>query len=103
MIDLEFERVAPSHQVASDLIRELDEELAQRYPVEKIHGLHPDEMVAFPGVFLLARYDGQVVACGAVRPLDRGSGRAQAHVRGAGGAAKRVRAAAARGARGGGP
>jgi putative acetyltransferase len=70
MIDLEFERVAPSHQLASDLIRELDEELAQRYPVEKIHGLHPDEMVAFPGVFLLARHDGQVVGCGAVRPLD---------------------------------
>jgi GNAT superfamily N-acetyltransferase len=72
MIDLEFERVAPSHHVASDLIRELDAELAQRYPVEKIHGLHPDEMIAFPGVFLLARCDGKVVACGAVRPLDGG-------------------------------
>jgi GNAT superfamily N-acetyltransferase len=70
--DLQFERVAPSHRVASGLIRELDEELARRYPVESIHGLHPDEMVEFPGVFLLARCEGEVVACGAVRPLDAG-------------------------------
>ena len=69
---LEFERVAPSHPVASELIRELDEDLAERYPVNAIHGLHPDEMVAFPGVFLLARYEGEVVACGAVRPLEAG-------------------------------
>jgi GNAT superfamily N-acetyltransferase len=69
---LEFEKVAPSHRVASSLIRELDEELARRYPVESIHGLHPDEMVTFPGIFLLARYQGEVVACGAVRPLDAG-------------------------------
>jgi GNAT superfamily N-acetyltransferase len=72
MTVLEFERVAPSHPVASGLTRELDEELARRYPVESIHGLHPDEMIAFPGVFLLARYQGEVVACGAVRPLEPG-------------------------------
>lgn len=72
MGELEFERVAPSQRAASDLIRELDEELALRYPVDKIHGLHPDEMVEFPGVFLLARHQGQVVACGAVRTLDDG-------------------------------
>jgi GNAT superfamily N-acetyltransferase len=70
--ELEFERVAPSHQSASSLIRELDQELERRYPVESIHGLHPDEMVTFPGIFLLARYEGVVVACGAVRPLDAG-------------------------------
>jgi GNAT superfamily N-acetyltransferase len=70
--ELEFERVAPSHPVASGMIRELDEELQRRYPVESIHGLHPDEMVTFPGVFLLARCEGVVVACGAVRPLDGG-------------------------------
>lgn len=72
MTHLEFERVEPSHRFAAALIRELDDELAERYPVDKIHGLHPDEMLAFPGVFLLGRYEGQVVACGAVRPLDAG-------------------------------
>ena len=72
MSQLEFERVTPSHQLASDLIRELDRELEQRYPVEAIHTLHPDEMVSFPGVFLLGRYQGEVIACGAVRPLDSG-------------------------------
>ncbi len=72
MAHLEFERVEPSHQIAAVLIGELDDELARRYPVDKIHGLHPDEMLAFPGVFLLGRYEGQVVACGAVRPLDAG-------------------------------
>ena len=72
MSQLEFERVAPSHPLASALILELDRELEERYPVESIHGLHPDELVSFPGVFLLGRYDGEVVACGAVRPLDSG-------------------------------
>lgn len=72
MAHLEFERVEPSHRIASELIRELDDELARRYPVESIHGLHPEEMVSFPGVFLLGRHEGQVVACGAVRPLDLG-------------------------------
>jgi GNAT superfamily N-acetyltransferase len=72
MAQLEFERVEPSHRIASELIRELDDELARRYPVESIHGLHADEMVSFPGVFLLGRHQGQVVACGAVRPLDLG-------------------------------
>ena len=73
MAQLEFERVAPSHRLASALIRELDDELAERYPVQAIHGLHPDEMLSFPGVFLLGRYRGEVVACGAVRPLDAGA------------------------------
>ena len=72
MSQLEFEKVTPSHQLASDLIRELDRELEQRYPVEAIHTLHPAEMVSFPGVFLLGRCEGEVVACGAVRPLDPG-------------------------------
>ena len=72
MPELEFDRVAPSDQVASALIRALDDELERRYPVNAIHGLHPDEMVTFPGVFLLARCEGEVVACGAVRPLDAG-------------------------------
>jgi GNAT superfamily N-acetyltransferase len=69
---LQFERVTPSHPLASGLIRELDSELEERYPVESIHGLHPDELVSFPGVFLLGRYEGEVVACGAVRTLDSG-------------------------------
>jgi GNAT superfamily N-acetyltransferase len=69
---LEFERVEPSDREAESLIAELDQELARRYPVSAIHGLHPDEIVTFPGVFLLARYDGEVIACGAVRPLESG-------------------------------
>jgi GNAT superfamily N-acetyltransferase len=72
MAQLEFERVEPSHPLASELIGELDRELADRYPVESIHGLHPDELISFPGVFLLGRHRGAVVACGAVRPLELG-------------------------------
>jgi GNAT superfamily N-acetyltransferase len=70
MPQLEFERVAPSHTIATALIRELDDELALRYPLDSIHGLHPEEMISFPGVFLLGRCEGTAVACGAVRPLD---------------------------------
>jgi GNAT superfamily N-acetyltransferase len=70
MPQLELERVAPSHAAAAALIHELDGELAQRYPLDKIHGLHPEEMISFPGVFLVGRCDGAAVACGAVRPLD---------------------------------
>ena len=72
MSQLEFEKVTPSHPLASALIGELDRELEERYPVESIHGLHADELVSFPGVFLLGRCEGEVVACGAVRPLDSG-------------------------------
>jgi len=72
MSQLEFERVEPSHRLAADLILELDHELVQRYPVESIHGLHPGEDLAFPGVFLIAREQGEVVACGAVRRLEPG-------------------------------
>lgn len=70
MTDLAFEKMTPSSIVAAELIRELDDELAQRYPLESIHGLHPEEMLSFPGVFLVGRCDGRAVACGAVRPLD---------------------------------
>jgi putative acetyltransferase len=70
MSTLEFERVAPSHEVAAALIRELDDELARRYPLESIHGLHADELIAFPGIFLVGRCEGAAIACGAVRPLD---------------------------------
>jgi GNAT superfamily N-acetyltransferase len=74
MAELAFEKVAPSDDVAAALIAELDAELARRYPLDKIHGLHPEELVFFPGVFLVGRCDGEAVACGAVRPLDRGLG-----------------------------
>jgi GNAT superfamily N-acetyltransferase len=72
MAPLEFERVAPSDPVASALIRELDRELEERYPAASVHGLHADEMISFPGVFLVGRWEGAVVACGAVRPLEAG-------------------------------
>jgi putative acetyltransferase len=74
MTVLSFERTAPSAPAAAELIRELDAELAQRYPLEAIHGLHADEVHAFPGVFLVGRCGGEPVACGAVRRLDSGVG-----------------------------
>ena len=55
MDELEFERVPPSAGAAAELIRELDREPAERYPLDSIHGLHPEELISFPGVFLVCR------------------------------------------------
>lgn len=58
-------------EVAHQLLRELDAELASRYPSAAIHGLHPGEAEDSGLVFLVARVGFDPAGCGAIRPLDR--------------------------------
>lgn len=67
---LAVSRQPAGSDVAQQLLRELDAELASRYPSAAIHGLHPGE-ADDPGlIFLVAQRGPDPVGCGALRPLD---------------------------------
>jgi putative acetyltransferase len=51
---------------------ELDAEIARRYPGVMPHGLHLKDFDDPRTVFLVARVDGEAVACGAIRGLEPG-------------------------------
>jgi putative acetyltransferase len=70
---LEIRPEAADAEDARALIAELDAELAERYPSNAIHGLHPGETEDPRLVFLIARSAGEPVACGALRPLVAGT------------------------------
>ena len=57
---------------ARRLITALDEHLASRYAPEQRFGpnLKPEQIAAGLGTFVIARADGRVVGCGALRKLD---------------------------------
>jgi GNAT superfamily N-acetyltransferase len=55
---------------ARTLIAELDADLRARYPALPTHGLAPQDGVDPRTVFLIARIDGEPVACGASRFLE---------------------------------
>jgi len=57
---------------AQRLIAALDEHLASRYRDEERFGpnLKPAQLAAGLGTFVIARADGRVVGCGAIRKLD---------------------------------
>ena len=55
---------------AQELLRELDAELARRYPSGAIHGLHPGEAEDPRLMFLIARCGANPVGCGALRHVD---------------------------------
>jgi GNAT superfamily N-acetyltransferase len=58
-------------EVATALIRALDEDLARRYPGSPINGVDVEEFVAAGGYFVVTWLAGQAVGCGAFRPLSR--------------------------------
>ncbi|MBI5118853.1 GNAT family N-acetyltransferase [Candidatus Poribacteria bacterium] len=57
----------PSSPDALALMRELDEELLNRYPAQSVHGMKPSEA----DVFIIARFDGLAVGCGALRRVSK--------------------------------
>ena len=68
---LSFSIERPDSEIARALIDELDADLLTRYPAEWIHGLHPDDIADPKFIFIVARLDGEPVACGALRRLAR--------------------------------
>ncbi|MCX6144675.1 MAG: GNAT family N-acetyltransferase [Ignavibacteriales bacterium] len=69
-VPLSFSIERPDSEIARALIDELDADLLTRYPGEWIHGLHPEDIVDPTFIFVVARFDGEPVACGALRRLE---------------------------------
>jgi len=67
---LKFAIERPDSEAARALITELDADLLTRYPGQWIHGLHPEDVIDPDFIFVVARLEGEVVACGAIRRLD---------------------------------
>ena len=66
-----FER--PDREEAQSLIRQLDEDLYQRYPaLQATHGLRPQDVSDPNFTFLIAWIDGVAIGCGALRVLETG-------------------------------
>lgn len=61
---------SPDSPSARELIRQLDADLAARYPGGPIHGIDVVEFVRAGGYFVVAAEGTALVACGAFRPLD---------------------------------
>ena len=75
MEDFSISRVNPlASEDALALIRELDRELVQRYPGEKINALDLTNGNESNTVFWVAYLAGQPVACGVVRKLGAQTG-----------------------------
>jgi GNAT superfamily N-acetyltransferase len=63
----------PTSSEAADLISALDRDLSARYPGLPIHGIDAANFREAGGVFLVGRFAGIAVACGALRPMDTGA------------------------------
>jgi putative acetyltransferase len=72
MYDLTIAEVAAASPEARQLMAELDAEIGRRYPGVEPHGLHAHDYDDPRTVFLVARIDGEAVACGAIRGLEPG-------------------------------
>jgi putative acetyltransferase len=68
---LKFSIERPDSETAQALIDELDADLLTRYPGEWIHGLHTEDIVDPAFIFIVARLEGELVACGALRRLEK--------------------------------
>jgi GNAT superfamily N-acetyltransferase len=70
-ITIRFER--PESEEAQSLIRQLDEDLFQRYPtLQATHGLRSQDLSDPAFTFLIAWTDGVAIGCGALRVLEPG-------------------------------
>jgi putative acetyltransferase len=72
MSDLVIVEVPAASQEARRLMAELDVEIGVRYPGVVPHGLHAHDFDDPRTVFVVARIDGEAVACGAIRGLEPG-------------------------------
>lgn len=69
---LEVAAVSPASPEAEALIAELDRELGDLYPGLPLHGLHERDIANPLVTFVVGRFEGETVACGATRPLEPG-------------------------------
>jgi GNAT superfamily N-acetyltransferase len=70
-------REAPDGDAAQSLIRQLDQDLCNRYPEMPVHliqGIRPSDLADPDFTFLIARIGGRPVGCGALRNLHPGIG-----------------------------
>jgi GNAT superfamily N-acetyltransferase len=74
--ELEFRREDLTSSIAAALIRALNGELGKRYPEEGANHfrLDRDEVAEGRGAFLVAYFNGEPVACGAIRRIDADTG-----------------------------
>jgi putative acetyltransferase len=61
-------------QNALELIRELDNELLQRYPGERVHTLDLTKVSEGNAIFLVGYLEGRPIACGSICKLDAQTG-----------------------------
>jgi GNAT superfamily N-acetyltransferase len=69
---LEIASVSPASPEARTLIDALDAELHERYPGIPAHGLHERDVANPLVTFVVGRFRGTPVACGATRPIEPG-------------------------------
>lgn len=69
---LEIAAVSPASAEARALIDELDREIMAIYPGIPTHGLHERDIANPLVTFLVGRFGGDLVACGATRPVEPG-------------------------------
>jgi GNAT superfamily N-acetyltransferase len=67
-----IEAVSPASAEATMLIEELDAELGRRYPGLPAHGLRDRDLAHPLTVFVIGRFAGDLVACGATRHVADG-------------------------------
>ena len=68
--NLVVERASPRSPGARELIAELDDYLNRLYAADRNYLLDVEALCAPEIAFFVARYDGEIVACGALRRLD---------------------------------
>lgn len=69
---LEIAAVSPASPDARAFIEALDTELHERYPGIPPHGLHQRDLANPLVTFVIGRFRGEAVACGATRPIEPG-------------------------------
>jgi GNAT superfamily N-acetyltransferase len=69
---LEIAAVSPASPEARMLMDELDREVMEIYPGLPTHGLHERDIANPLVTFLVGRFGGELVACGATRPVEPG-------------------------------